>query len=383
MRIGFDVSQTGANKAGCGIVAHCLINHLARLDSKNFYILYSNFGPDFWDPDHKSNTFFCSQLPNFERRFTDFSKNQARNFWSNPPPDFEDRLGNPDVIHSNNFFCPTGLRHARLVYTLYDLSFIAYPDFSTEENRLLCFDGVFKASLYADKIISISEYSQNHFLETFPHFPSVRIQVLHPASRYSLADGVNDETGRFRRLSTGAFWLSVGTLEPRKNIRRLLQAYSQLCYREKTDLPLVIAGNKGWLEGGLAEYIAGLGLKNRVYILGYVKDIQLRWLYRHCFAFLYPSLFEGFGVPVLEAMSLGAAVITSNRTSLPEIIGDAGIQVDPEDISAIMDAMALLQGDSDLRKDLQQKGLSRTGLFSWEQMALGVLDIYKTLISRC
>lgn len=379
MRIGFDVSQTGANKTGCGVVAYSLINHLARIDSDNFYILYSNFGSDFWDPDHKRNTFF-SQQPNMERRFSDFSKNQAKIFWSNPPPNFEDQLGNPDIIHSNNFYCPMGLRKARLVYTLYDLSFVDNPDFSTESNRLICFDGVFKASLYADRIISISKYSQDHFLETFPHFPSERLQVLHPASRYSLSDGLDDMKGRIHRLSPGAFWLSVGTLEPRKNVRRLLQAYSQLVARGVTVLPLVLAGGKGWLEEGLADYLAGLGLKNKVYLLGYVSDLQLRWLYRHCFAFVYPSLFEGFGVPVLEAMSLGAGVITSNRTSLPEIIGDVGIQIDPEDVEDIIKAMTLLQQDHRLRKNLQQKGLARSDLFSWDQMAQGVLKTYNTVL---
>ncbi len=380
MRIGFDVSQTGANKAGCGIVAYSLINHLSRLNHENYYILYSNFGSDFWDPEHKRNTFF-SQQPNIERRFTDFSSSQAKAFWREPPPEFEDLLGNPDIIHSNNFFCPTGLRHARLVYTLYDLSFLEYPEFTTEFNRLICFDGVFKASLYADRIIAISEYSKNHFLEIFPHYPAKRIQVLHPASRYSLTDGIDDEAGRIYELPSDGFWLFVGTLEPRKNIRRLIQAYGQLSQRGLTNLPLVLTGGRGWLEEGLPDYLAGLGLKDKVHLLGYVNDLQLRWLYRQCFAFVYPSLFEGFGIPVLEAMSLGAAVITSNRTSLPEIIDDVGIQVDPEDVEALTEAMARLQNDTVLRADLQHRGLVRAGLFSWDKMARGVLEVYRTIFN--
>lgn len=379
MKIGFDISQTGANKAGCGIVASLLINHLAKLDRENSYILYSNFGSDFWDPDHGRTT-FCSQQSNMERRFSDFSSGQAKLFWSDPPSDFEDRLGNPDMIHSNNFFCPTGLRHARLIYTLYDLSFLEHPEFTTEFNRLICFDGIFKASLYADRIISISEYSKNHFMKIFPHYPSERVQVLHPASRYSLMDGIDDEAGLISGLSSGKFWLSVGTLEPRKNVRRLLQAYSLLRERNLTDLPLVMAGGKGWLEEELPDYISGLGLKEAVHLLGYVSDLQLNWLYRHCFAFVYPSMFEGFGVPVLEAMSLGVAVIASNRTSLPEIVGDAGLQVDPEDIEALIEAMSRLQKDSVLRGDLQQRALVRSGLFSWERMAREVLKVYKTTL---
>ncbi len=378
MRIGFDVSQTGSNKAGCGYVAYSLIQHLARLDHDNYYILYSNFGPDFWDADHKRNTFQTRQA-NFERRFTEFSHSQARVFWSNPAPGFEDQLGRPDVVHANNYFCPKGLRHARLVYTLYDLVYVEHPEFTTEANRLICFNGVFEASLRADMIISISEYSRRHFLEIFPHYPAERVQVLHPASRFSLTDDVDEKAGQVKKLPAGEFWLSVGTLEPRKNLRRLLQAYARLRHEGLTDLPLAVAGGKGWLEEDLPDYIAGLGIQNDVHLLGYVNDAQLHWLYRHCFAFLYPALFEGFGMPVLEAMSLGAAVITSNVTSLPEIAGDAALSVDPEDVEAMAEAMLRLQNDSTLHADLQRRALARSKLFSWEKMARGVLDVYEEL----
>ena len=378
MRIGFDVSQTGANKAGCGYFAYLLIKHLAQLDHDNYYILYSSFAPDFWDPDHKRTTFQTRQ-PNFERRFADFSHSQARAFWQQPPADFEAALGRPDIIHANNYFCPKGLRHARLVYTLYDLVYVAYPEFTTEANRLICFNGVFEASLRADMIISISEYSKRHFLEIFPHYPAEQVRVLHPASRFSLTDGVDEKAGQVKKLSPGEFWLSVGTLEPRKNLRRLLQAYARLRHEGLTDLPLAMAGGKGWLEEGLPDYIASLDIQNDVHLLGYVSDAWLRWLYRHCFAFVYPSLFEGFGLPVLEAMSLGAAVITSNVTSLPEITGDAALSVAPQDVEALAEAMARLQADSVLYLDLKQRALARSALFSWEKTARGVLDVYKML----
>jgi glycosyltransferase involved in cell wall biosynthesis len=376
MIIGFDVSQTGARKAGCGYFAFSLIRHLAQLDHANHYILYSNFGPDFWDPDHKGNT--CqTQQTNFERRFTEFSYSRAMAFWSNPVPDFEDQLGRPDIIHANNYFCPRGLRHARLVYTLYDLVYVEHPEFTTEANRLVCFNGVFEASLRADMIISISEYSKRHFLAIFPHYPSDQVRVLHPASRFSLTDGVDEKAGRVKKLPPEGFWLSVGTLEPRKNLRRLLQAYARLRHEGLTELPLAMAGGKGWLEEDLPAYIASLDIKNDVHLLGYVSDVQLRWLYRHCFAFLYPALFEGFGMPVLEAMSLGAAVITSNVTSLPEITGDATLSVTPEDVDALAEAMLRLQDDSILHADLKQRALARSKFFSWEKTAQEVLDVYQ------
>src|SRR5262249_19420115 len=119
----------------------------------------------------------------------------ARAFWSRPPDDLEAQLGHPDVIHANNFFCPTTLRSVKLVYTLYDLSFLEQPEWTTEANRAGCSDGVFKASLYADRIIAISAYSRRHFLQTFPHYPSENVVVVPPASRFVRRAGTGRPKG--------------------------------------------------------------------------------------------------------------------------------------------------------------------------------------------
>ena len=259
----------------------------------------------------------------------------AKLFWNHPPEDFETILGNPDIIHANNFYCPRGLRNARLVYTLYDLSFLAHPEWTTEQNRTTCFQGVFNASLYADLIISISHFSRNHFLEVFPHYPADRIVVVYPASRFAPSAAVTMPKD-LSFLQT-PFWLSVGTLEPRKNHEKLIRAYSLLKAKHGQTFPLVLAGARGWLMQDFEKELDSLNLQNDIIILGYIDDPTLQWLYQNCFAFVYPSLFEGFGLPVLEAMSLGAAVLTSNFSSLPEIVGEAAILIDPrgrrEDLS--------------------------------------------------
>ena len=184
MRIGFDISQTGCGKAGCGYFADSMIQQLARIDLENEYILYPTFGNFFWDPEWRTSTRRIDH-PRFRRAEGHTTLDKARAFWSNPPEDVETSLGKPDIVHSNNFFCPHGLESARLVYTLYDLSFLDHPEWHTEENRLGCFEGVFNASLYADMIVSISEHSRRHFLEMFPHFPPERIVVVHLASRFT------------------------------------------------------------------------------------------------------------------------------------------------------------------------------------------------------
>ena len=389
MRIGFDASQTGANKAGCGYMAHSLIDTLTRIDRDNHYILYSNFGPDFWDPDHAQGTYNAGsengrsrngRSPNLERRFTNFSHYRAKAFWSDPTADFEEKLGRPDIIHSNNYYCPTGLQQARLVYSLYDLAFLEHPEYTTEANRLVCFNGVFEAGLRADAIITISQFSRQHFLSLFPHYAAENVHVVPLASRFEIgAPASSRQVAGWKPALSGQYWLSVATLEPRKNLRRLLKAYADLKHTNQTDLPLVMAGGKGWLEDGLRTYIQELDIQNHVYLTGYVDDPTLQWLYQNCFAFVYPSLFEGFGLPVVEAMSLGAAVITSATTSLPEVTGDAAVLINPEDVDALAEAMRRLENDSGLRTELQQKSLIQAGKFSWEKSAEQVLGVYSAV----
>ncbi len=377
MKIGFDISQTGARKAGCGYFADCMIQTLTRLDQENDYILYPHFGTTFWDPDIEQGTRKID-LPHVstKRIGRDFAGSMA--FWSRLPADAEQRLGNPDIIHCNNYYCPKGIERARVVYTLYDLNFLEYPELTTEENRYNCFGGVFGAATHADFIISISEYSRRTFLETFPHYPEDRVQVVPLGSRF-VGKSVEEsrQVGMVKGLAPDRFWLAVGTLEPRKNLRRLLRAFAQYVHQTESPYPLALAGGKGWLEEDLDHFIEDLGLSAQVHILGYVSDEELISLYGNCFCFVYPSLYEGFGLPVLEAMGQGAAVITSNGTSLPEVAGDAAHYVDPRDEEDVARAFLMLGADSVYREMLREKAVIQAKRFSWEKSAQEVLNIYR------
>jgi len=380
MKIGFDISQTGSQKAGCGYFADSLIQTLTGLDQKNEYVLYPHFGTTFWDPDAEHDTRKID-LPHVTRKRIgrDFSSSMA--FWSELPADAEKRLGNPDIIHCNNYSCPKGISTAKVVYTLYDLNFLEYPELTTEENRYKCFVGVFDAATSADFIVSISEYSKDKFLATFPHYPADRIRVVPLGSRFIKDSSIGNLTSALKSLRPDRFWLSVGTLEPRKNLRRLLKAFAAYADGTESPYPLVLAGGKGWLEEDLEVYIETLGLSKRVHILGYVTDSELNWLYRNCLCFVYPSLYEGFGLPVLEAMSFGAAVITSNCTSLPEIAGEAAHYVDPFDVDDLTSALLTLRSERGYREKLKKKAEIRAERFSWERSALTVLDIYAQVLA--
>jgi len=378
MKIGFDISQTGRLKAGCGYFAEGLIRHLAAIDSENEYILYPTFGDVYWDPDWRAATVQINR-PNFRRGLGHRSFEDMRSFWTNPPADLELQLGQADIVHSNNFFCPTVLKKARLVYTLYDLGFMEYPESTTEANRLACFNGVFYASLHADLVVAISEYSRHHFLEMFPHYPSEGVVVAFPASRFARNDGLARPVN-LAFLQPGQFWLNVGTLEPRKNQRRLLQTYARLKAHLGKTFPLLFAGGKGWLVDDLEKNIDVLGLRQDVILLGYVDDTALQWLYQNCFAFIYPSLFEGFGMPVLEAMSLGAPVITSNITAIPEIVGSAALLVDPVNEAELFQSMLRLAESTQMRAILRNQAMRRVAAFSWEATAERVLRCYQDLM---
>jgi glycosyltransferase involved in cell wall biosynthesis len=381
MRIGFDISQTGTDKAGCGYFADGLIHELAEIDSTNQYVLYPLFGDAWCDPPLDEMTTHIER-PGWGRGPVPKSAEAARDFWANTPDDFERQLGQVDLIHSNNFYCPTVLTRTKLVYTLYDLAFLDHPDLTTEQNRIHVFNGVFNAAVLADFIIAISHSTRDHFLRIFPHYPPEKIAVVYPASRFAPNSPPVQRPAAFDRLRPGQFWLTVGTIEPRKNHRRLLEAYALLKRRRPDTPPLVLAGAHGWLMEGFDKVAENLGIAHDVVILGYVEDRALQWLYENCMAFCYPSLFEGFGLPVLEAMTLGVPVVSSNASSLPEIVGDAAPLFDPGSAESIASAMADLQEHPQKRESIRQNVQKRALLFSWDTSARSVLDIYRRVVAQ-
>lgn len=373
MKIGFDISQTGAGKTGCGYFAEGLIGAIGRLESGHEYFLYPAFGDAFWDPQCATATYSANH-PAFSRMKAPATFEESKRFWRNSGgvPDFEARIGSPDLIHSNNFFCPRGLTQARLVYTLHDLSFLVDPSWSTEPNRAACLYGVFGASTNADWIVANSDYTRRHFLEVFPHYPADRTAFVHATSRYAAASPASPRPERFAYLQPDGFWLSVGSLEPRKNQRRLVEAYMRI----KSRLPLILAGGPGWLMEDFADR-----QPPGVELAGYLPDTELEWLYRNCFGFVYPSLFEGFGMPVLEALSLGAPVICSNTTSLPEVAGEAALLVDPLDVEALAAAMLRLE-EKPVRERLRSLAVRQAQRFQWEASARKLLAVYEECARR-
>jgi glycosyltransferase involved in cell wall biosynthesis len=378
MKIAYDISQTGTNKAGCGHYALSMLSGLIKLDKDVDYTLLTNFGDFYFDSRMAINKKFKSK--NIEYGPIFFRKNDAGLFWIKN--DIEVLLNNPDILHSNNFWCPSQLINTKLIYTFYDCSFLVNPNWTTEINRIGCFEGTLLSSIYADWIIAISEYSKLSYLNTFPHFPEERIRVIYPNTRFQdntlFLEGVKPQKLIDKQaINKNDFFLTVGTIEPRKNLFMLINAYSQYLKSSNNHLPLVIAGGKGWMMEELTSYINRLDLVENIILLGYVTDTELIWLYKNCFYNLYPSFYEGFGLPVLEGMQFGAPTVASNTTSIPEIVNKSAILLDPENTNEWKNILVSITCDVDKRNELSLASKICAEKFKLYESSNILFELYK------
>ncbi|WP_191057756.1 glycosyltransferase family 4 protein [Geminicoccus harenae] len=378
MHIGFDVSQTGAGKAGCGYFADAMARALVDVAPEHSYAFYPSFGDFYLDPKIPARNPYPGRAVHYGPRF--LTRESAAAFWN--AARLEQALHHPDIIHANNFWCPTQVRQSRVVYTLHDLGFTIQPDWTTEANRVGCFDGVVRAAAYADWIIAVSDASRRHFLKLFPFFPEDRVAVVHPCSRFHEPLGKGVAPKSMAHVEPGAFWLSVGTIEPRKNQIRLAEAYAAYLRAGGPAMPLVFAGGEGWLMNDFHHRLEELGIASNVICTGYVSDENLVWLYRNCYANLYPSLFEGFGLPILEGMQFGAPTISSNSSSLPEVGGDAALLLDPEATEAWTAAMLMLARDRTQRERMSADAIARSALFDGVSSARKLEAVYQAALAQ-
>ncbi|APD48076.1 glycosyltransferase family 4 protein [Synechococcus sp. CS-602] len=376
LKVAFDVSQTGGRKAGCGYYAASLIEGLLTSDVTNEFTLLTSFGDFFHDPTLAFALPHLGQGIRYGPRL--LRRKDAEIFWRD-----HDRGGHFleqfDVVHANNFWCPPWPMPGALIYTLYDMSFLDHPEWTTEKNRRGCLEGVERAVTLADKFVAISEATKQSFLKHFPQITPEKVHVIYPASRFG-QPGFNAAPKRPRQeiFNIGnPFFLSIGTIEPRKNQTFLLDVYHQYRHRGGEATPLVLAGKKGWLMDDFEEKIVASPWASDIFILGYVSDGELAWLYQHCLVNLYPSHYEGFGLPVLEGMAFGACTLCSNSTSMPEIVGDAGILLPPDDLERWVHALESVVSETEKRISLKEEALKRSTSFQWEQSIMQTLSLYE------
>lgn len=289
-------------------------------------------------------------------------------------------LAHLDVFHSSD---TVQLRPRRggVVATVFDLSPLHWPELHLEYNVELFRRKMAFVCQHADRIIAISQFTAD---DLAVHFPATadRIDVIYCAADETMRP-VTDPAAvvavceRYGIRSTH-YVLAVGTLEPRKNLTRLVAAYAQVraCNGDATP-PLVLAGARGWRDDEIFEAVAYLNLQDSVVFTGHVAEADLAALYSGADCVAYPSTFEGFGLPVLEAMACGAPVIAANATALPEVTGDAALLVAPQDVDGLANAIQRVLSDSKLRNRMKQQGLLRAACFSWTRAAQETLAVYE------
>lgn len=287
-------------------------------------------------------------------------------------------IGKVDVYHGTAFDLPS-LHHGKSVVTFHDLMFMKHPEFLKPE----WVDNLKRETGYsirkAEIIISVSRCVKEEIVEVFK-IPEKKIKVIYEgkSDRFKpVKDKDIIEQIKMKYGISGKYLLYIGNIEPKKNIARLINAFNDMERRGSKDYLLVIAGPKGWYYEYLLKEISDSDRK-RVIFTGSVEDGDLPVLYSGAEVFVFPSLYEGFGLPPLEAMACGTPVIASNAASIPEVVGDAGILVDPFNQDELSHAIYSVLTDNKLRDVLSRKGIERSELFTWEKCAKETLEVYQS-----
>ena len=368
MHIAIDAHSVGAQLAGNETYAVNLIEALAEIDQSNRYTLYVT--------RESAVDRFTNRWPNFQVKRTLPHTPLVRIPLT---LSVELRKNRVDVVHVQYTAPPR--TPCALVATIHDLSFEHLPETFKRRSRAQLRLTVRRTARKAAQVLTLSEFSRRDIIETYALDPE-RVFVTPPAAPSHFVPVTDVTELRRIRMTYGIqrdYILALGSIQPRKNLVRLIKAYESL-RRVVTSgqLPqLVLAGKRGWLE---AETIRAAELseaRGDILFIGYVPEADLPAVYSGALCFVYPSYFEGFGLPILEAMQCGTPVIAGNRTSLPAVAGDAALLVDPFDDAAIGNALARVIKNADYRSELHDKGLDRAAAFSWKNTARLTLQAYE------
>jgi glycosyltransferase involved in cell wall biosynthesis len=280
-----------------------------------------------------------------------------------------------DLLHSLAFAQPIAWRGPSVV-SFMDLSFMRFPRAFNRANRVYLATMARLAVRRADRLVAISEHTRGDLIRLLGAPPD-RVAVTHCGVDPSFRPIDPAEVAAYREQQglPERFLLYVGTLEPRKNVPRLLDAYARL-RRTGAAPPLVIAGARGWRHAAIDARLERLRLGDHVRFLGYVPAAELPLCYNAAAVFVYPSLYEGFGLPALEALACGTPVVTSNASSLPEAVGEAALLVNPRDVDGLAEQMRVALEDQTVRRELRAAGFERARRFTWRRMAEQTLAVY-------
>ncbi len=371
-RIGLDahlLNLTGTYRsAGISWYIYHLIQHLEPAPDLQYTLFLSEPRAHF-----AHCTIARSRLPTH--------KPIVRIFWEQALQPLALRRAQIDLLHALAFAGPRFISIPWLA-TIYDVSFMRYPESFPRWNRMYLTWAVRDAVQRADGLIAISESTKRDLIEWFGAAPE-RIRVIYcgkDAAFVPTTDRAALDAWRQARGVPDKMILFVGTIEPRKNIARLIRAFARAKRAARLPHVLVLIGARGWQYAEVDATLAQENLTNAVRFIGYVPQAELPRWYQAADLFVYPSLYEGFGMPPLDAMASGVPVVTSNVASLPEVVGDAALQVSPTDDAALADAIVRALTDEALRAQMIARGLTQAAQFSWERAGHETVALYRALL---
>jgi glycosyltransferase involved in cell wall biosynthesis len=371
MHIGIDASRIAvAERTGTERYSVELLGALAQIDRHNQYTLYCNGLPPALP---------CVG-PNFALRNIPFPR-----LWTHARLSLELRRHPPERLFVPAHVVPL-LHPAHSIVTIHDLGYLAFPETHTFARRLELHLTTRWSTRAARQLIAISQATRNDLITHYSVAPEKIAVVYHGlgAQFHPITSAATINAVHARYGIRAPYFLYIGTVQPRKNLARLIDAFAQ-ALRAGMTVPhpggasgpphLLLAGKKGWMTAAIEQRAAAAGVAGQVHFTGYVDDADLPALLSGALAFVFPSRYEGFGMPVLEAMACGTPVLTSSSSSLPEIAGDAALLVDPHDTDAIASGLTRLATEPALREQLRMRGLARAAQFTWERCAAATLRV--------
>ena len=359
-------------RAGVSNYVEALLTHLGMVDQRNRYPIYTTRGVDGRSLGLPPNfTVRPSRLPTINPR--------VRIPWEQALAPLILRLSHADVFHGVLSVAPLACPVPSVI-TIHDLAFLSFPQTFRRLNRTYLTWATRMSARRAARILAVSEFTRQEIVRLLG-VPAERIVVTYDAcdARFAPPEPATLAAFRARAGLPERFILFVSTIEPRKNIPTLLDAYAHIA--ASTDAPLIIGGGKGWLYEPVFARLEALGLGDRVRFAGFIDAADLPLWYAAATVFTLPSLYEGFGMPLLEAMACGTPVVTTSSSSLPEVVGEAGLIVPPTDAEALGAALLRLLRDAELRAELRERGLQRARRFSWRETAERTLAAYQDAAS--
>lgn len=375
MRIGLEITAAVQQSGGIGRYVREMLSALSDIDQSNQYRL-------FYASKNRSNHTMLDLPDNFRVRQLPVNDIWLARIWQRIrlPLPVELITGFLDIYHSPDFTLPPTLSDIPTLLTVHDLSFLRAPESAAPGLRGYLEIAVKRSVKLATHVLADSQSTKDDLIELYAT-PEDKITVLYSGVSSDFRP-ITDPNRLMKirqhyKLGEKPFVLSVGTLQPRKNHATLIKAFEQ-AFRD-SEYNLVLAGGRGWSYEEVHALVRSRGLQHRVLFPGFVADEDLSALYSSADVMTFPSLYEGFGLPVLEAMACGVPVLASNTSCLPEVAGGAALFVNPRNIEAMSDALLKLVSNVDLRKTLREKGFERVEQFSWQSSAEKLLGVYRDL----